>query len=78
MAGGAEKLLKLTLGLYGLEVDGNWPKAAVMLAFGHKITELNAKVERLIRSRISQIAELRSLPPPGDRDPRADGQSGGA
>jgi hypothetical protein len=54
LAGGSEKLLKLTLGLHGTEVDGTWPSAAVMQGYGHKITELDAAVRNLIQSRSMQ------------------------
>jgi hypothetical protein len=53
LAGGSEKLLKLTLGLHGLEVDGEWPNSAVMRTYGHKIRDLDANVRRLIGGRVS-------------------------
>jgi hypothetical protein len=53
LAGGVEKLLKLTLGLHGLEINNRWPSAREMQAVGHAITELEERVRLVIRDRIS-------------------------
>ncbi len=53
LAGGSEKLLKLTLGLHGLDVNGRWP-AAVIREYGHKITELDAEVQNQIRAGVTR------------------------
>lgn len=54
LAGGSEKLLKLTLGLHEMEDTGSWPSATVMQGFGHQITALDAQVRPLIRNRCAQ------------------------
>jgi hypothetical protein len=54
LAGGSEKLLKLTLGLHEMEDTGTWPSATVMRGFGHQITALDAQVRPLIRNRWAQ------------------------
>src|SRR5215218_6093438 len=51
LAGGSEKLLKLTLGLHKMEANGSWPSASIMQAFGHKITVLDSEARLLIRNR---------------------------
>lgn len=53
LAGGCEKLLKLTLGIYALETTGQWPTVEVMRAAGHRITELDARVRSLIAAQLS-------------------------
>lgn len=54
LAGGSEKLLKLTLGLHEMEDTGSWPSAIVMQGFGHRITALDAQTRPLIRNRCAQ------------------------
>jgi len=51
LAGGSEKLLKLTLGLHDMEARGSWPSASIMQTFGHRITALNDQVRSLIQNR---------------------------
>lgn len=48
LAGGAEKLLKLSAGLYALEASGSWPSKSTMKGFGHDIVELHSHVRGLI------------------------------
>jgi len=48
LAGGSEKLLKLTVGLFALEAGDPWPSKATMRTTGHKITELDGSVRALI------------------------------
>lgn len=49
LAGGAEKLLKLTVGLYATESAGAWPSKSVMQGiYGHDIVALDGKVRRLV------------------------------
>ena len=48
-AGGAEKLLKLTIGAAGIEYGGAWPALSVMqYTYGHDIVSLNKSVMDLI------------------------------
>jgi hypothetical protein len=51
LAGGSEKLLKLTLGLHDMEIKGSWPSASMMQTFGHKIRALDDQVRSLIEDR---------------------------
>jgi hypothetical protein len=48
LAGGAEKLLKLTTGLHALGSSGSWPSKPTMTGFGHDIIELYDHVRHLI------------------------------
>lgn len=50
-AGGAEKLLKLTVGLVAIDAGEPWPTTATMKKAGHKITQLDATVRRHIVER---------------------------
>jgi hypothetical protein len=54
LAGGSEKLLKLTIGLHEMEDTDSWPSATVMQGFGHKITALDNQVRPLIRNACAQ------------------------
>lgn len=47
LAGGTEKLLKLTFGLVTVDGGGAWPSKATMQQAGHKIVELDATVRDL-------------------------------
>lgn len=59
LAAGAEKLLKLTLGLGTLETEGSWPSVQVMRNdWGHRIAELDERVRALLRSR-AQLSDAR-------------------
>lgn len=49
LAGGAEKLLKLSLGLAGLDIDDAWPD---MRRWNHRITAMDAECRRIIRERM--------------------------
>lgn len=51
LAGGTEKVLKLTVGLVALDDGDPWPSQATMKAAGHKIVELNATVRAIISTR---------------------------
>lgn len=51
LAGGTEKLLKLTYGLMTVDDGGEWPSKATMKNAGHKIVELDATVRRLLVER---------------------------
>jgi hypothetical protein len=51
LAGGTEKLLKLTFGLVTLDDGGSWPTKATMQNAGHKIVELDATVRGLLVKR---------------------------
>ena len=52
LSAGAEKLLKLTLGLHALDTVGEWPTVQVMRThWGHRIAELDSQVLALLRSR---------------------------
>ena len=53
-AGGAEKLLKLTVGLVAYDEGEAWPNLATMKGAGHKITELDDAARKLINLRASQ------------------------
>ncbi|KJK42861.1 hypothetical protein UK23_35320 [Lentzea aerocolonigenes] len=48
LAGGAEKLLKLSTGLHALDTSGSWPPKAVMTGIGHDIVKLYDHVRDLI------------------------------
>lgn len=48
LAGGAEKLLKLSAGLHALEASGSWPSKATMMGIGHDIVKLYSHVRGLI------------------------------
>jgi hypothetical protein len=48
LAGGVEKLLKLTFGLLSLEESGIWPAQATMKHAGHRILELDEATRALI------------------------------
>lgn len=54
LAGGAEKLLKLTVGLFSLEAGEPWPSKATMKTAGHRITELDRTVRALIAEHIGR------------------------
>jgi len=58
LAGGAEKLLKLSAGVASLDTTGTWPSKSVMINWGHDITQLN----RHVRSLIIQYAFRSSAP----------------
>ena len=51
LAGGAEKLLKLTFGLATVDEGGGWPTKSTMQKAGHKIVALDATVRKLIVKR---------------------------
>lgn len=51
LAGGTEKLLKLTVGLVALDDGDAWPSRATMKTAGHKIVELDATVRAVIGAR---------------------------
>jgi hypothetical protein len=51
LAGGTEKLLKLTFGLATVDDGGGWPSKATMQNAGHKIVELDGAVHELIVER---------------------------
>jgi hypothetical protein len=51
LAGGAEKLLKLSFGLSTVVDGGGWPPKATMQNAGHKIVELDGLVRALIVER---------------------------
>jgi hypothetical protein len=57
LAGGAEKLLKLTFGLMTVDEGGDWPSIATMQHAGHKITELDATARRLLVERQSRSTQ---------------------
>lgn len=48
LAGGAEKLLKLSAGLHALDASGSWPSKATMTGIGHDIVKLYSHVRGLI------------------------------
>jgi hypothetical protein len=48
LAGGAEKLLKLTFGLATVADGASWPSKATMQGAGHRIVELDGTVRELI------------------------------
>ncbi|MET8763086.1 hypothetical protein [Lentzea sp. NPDC004782] len=48
LAGGIEKLLKLSAGLHTLDTAGSWPSKTMMKGFGHDIVELHKHVRGLI------------------------------
>lgn len=48
LAGGAEKLLKLSTGLHALDTTGSWPSKAAMMGIGHDIVKLYSHVRDLI------------------------------
>ncbi len=57
LSAGAEKLLKLTLGLNALDTDGAWPTVQVMRTqWGHRIAALDEHVLALLRSRTTLSA----------------------
>ena len=52
LSAGAEKLLKLTLGLCALDTEGSWPNVQVMRQrWGHRIAELDEQVRTMLLSR---------------------------
>jgi hypothetical protein len=51
LAGGSEKLLKLTVGVVALDGGEAWPSKATMKAAGHKIVELDTTVREAISTR---------------------------
>ncbi|MET9634471.1 hypothetical protein ABZX92_44155 [Lentzea sp. NPDC006480] len=59
LAGGAEKLLKLSTGLHALETAGSWPSKTTMMDIGHNIVRLHNHVRDLI----AQDALARSTAP---------------
>jgi hypothetical protein len=54
MAGGAEKLLKLTVGMFAVDDGHGWPAQAAMRDAGHKITELDASARKMIDERVDR------------------------
>jgi hypothetical protein len=58
LAGGAEKLLKLTVGLMAAERNQDWPDKATMKAAGHRIVELSD----LVRAEIAERVDKSSAP----------------
>jgi hypothetical protein len=58
LAGGTEKLLKLTFGLLTVDDGETWPTKATMQNAGHKIVELNETV----RSALVERQDLSSAP----------------
>src|SRR5436190_1127328 len=53
LAGGAEKLLKLTLGLYTLDTSQAWPDVKTMKSqWRHQIAALDGHVRDLLRGRL--------------------------
>ncbi len=59
LAAGAEKLLKLTLGLCTLDTEGDWPSVQVMRQrWGHQIALLDEHVGALLLSR-SHLSQAR-------------------
>jgi hypothetical protein len=64
LAGGAEKLLKLSFGLAHVDDGGSWPSKATMQDAGHKIVELDTIVRDIVIARRARstvpglIAEL--------------------
>ncbi|HET6507372.1 MAG TPA: hypothetical protein VFG42_11345 [Baekduia sp.] len=58
LAGGTEKLLKLTVGVIAVEDGEDWPNRATMKAKGHRIVELDS----LVRAEIVARAERSSAP----------------
>ncbi|MEU7385068.1 MULTISPECIES: hypothetical protein [unclassified Streptomyces] len=64
LAGGAEKLLKLTLGLNELGSRGTWLEEKRMRSFGHKIDALDEHIRKMVEARIEQhhsVAHLRQV-----------------
>lgn len=51
LAGGVEKLLKLSIGLVALDDQRAWPAQATMRLAGHRISELDASVRESIARR---------------------------
>ncbi len=51
LAGGAEKLLKLTFGLMTVDDGGGWPARAAMRNAGHKIVDLDTTVRGVLVQR---------------------------
>jgi hypothetical protein len=54
LAGGTEKLLKLTYGLIAIDEGGEWPRQATMKEVGHRITELNLTVVTALTERAAR------------------------
>jgi len=54
MAGGTEKLLKLTVGMFAFDDGCGWPAQAAMRNAGHKITELDTSARNMIDERVDQ------------------------
>jgi hypothetical protein len=57
LAIGAEKLLKLNIGLYSLETSGRWPTAAVMQdrdRYHHNIARMYAETMRNVKVRLQE------------------------
>jgi hypothetical protein len=67
---GVEKLYKLTLGLIALDVDKQWPSAAVMKTNGHKLGDMHQKVIAELRERTrSKSQYIRGLLAEVEDDP---------
>jgi hypothetical protein len=49
LAGGTEKLLKLTLGILGAETAGSWPDVS---SWRHRISSMDEECRRLVRERL--------------------------
>lgn len=54
LGGGAEKLLKLTVGLLAIAEGAPWPQQATMKDAGHRITGLDERVRRAIAERMDR------------------------
>lgn len=52
---GAEKMLKMTLGVINTEMHGTWPTKTVMRGFGHDITELDRTCRDLLDRRAAAM-----------------------
>jgi hypothetical protein len=67
---GVEKLYKLTLGLIALDVNGQWPSAAVMKASGHKLGDMHQEVISELRQRTQSKSQyVRGLLAEVESDP---------
>ncbi|SDL66135.1 hypothetical protein SAMN05216298_4683 [Glycomyces sambucus] len=67
---GVEKLYKLTLGLIALDVNQQWPSAAVMRDHGHKLGDMHQKVIAELRERTrSKSQYVRGLLAEVEADP---------
>lgn len=67
---GVEKLYKLTLGLIALDIDQQWPSAAVMRDHGHKLSDMHQQVISELRERTrSKSQYVRGLLADVEADP---------